>query len=120
MHPNSLSKARLVREAMRERAMEVYEAYMKLAADAQAAQAFEVAEKILRFLIEHNPADPDGTRLIDPSAAKPKELADGPKGPTIQIGIKFSGMDPNAQVKSLPEAVEAEVVSQEDSDKVDE
>lgn len=91
-------QVKVAREALRDRANEILEAYIALSAEAKAAGDFEVASDILWKLIEHMPHE-DGERLIDSSASKPKEI-EGKQGPTIQIGLVLGGV---SSKKELPE-----------------
>lgn len=86
------------RAALAAKALEHYELQLKLIMEAVNKGDIESAIKANQWLMEHMPAE-DGVRLIDPSAAKPKEVESGPKGPSIQIGIQLGGV--NAP-KSLP------------------
>ena len=90
-------KVREAREALKEKALELFEAYLLIIKDAHASGNFEVAAQHMQWLIEHMPKGDDGERVIDESAAKPKSV-ETPKGPTIQIGIALSPQKP----KELP------------------
>lgn len=83
-------KVRDAREALKERAIEILETYLAIIGEARAKGNFEVAAEHTRWLIEHMPAE-DLLRMIDPSAAKVKEVS-GPAAPTIQIGIALGGV----------------------------
>jgi len=80
------------REALRQKAMETWQKYMTLADTAIAAGDFETAEKVMRYVLDHMPADPDGTRLLDPSIDKApdKKQLEGPK---VQIGVMIGGVN---------------------------
>jgi hypothetical protein len=91
-------RVREAREALRERAMELFELQVQIIRQALLKGDFESAYKANEWLLEHMPAEDDGTRMIDSSAAEPKQIA-GPTGPQIQIGIKFGG-----NPKELPPA----------------
>ena len=88
------------REILRERAIEILEAYLAVAAQAKAAGKDDVALDAYKWLIEHMPRT-DDKGIIDSSAAKPKEIDSGPKKPIIQIGIALGGTQP----KQLPAQV---------------
>ena len=79
------------RELLKEKAIELYEEYRALAADAKGLGKVDIAEKILWNLIAHMPNE-DGQRMIDSDASQPKEL-EGPRGPQIAIGIQLGGVD---------------------------
>lgn len=91
-------RVREAREAIRERAIELFESYLALSAEARAAGKFEVAEKILWNLMDHVEEE-DGTKMFGQSVDKPKAIDPKSQGPSIQIGIQLGGMD---QTKALP------------------
>jgi hypothetical protein len=84
-------RVREAREALKEKALELYEAYMDLAKTAKDQGDFVVAETILWKLIEHMPNE-DGTRMIDASASKPI-VKEGPAMPAIQIAVALGGIN---------------------------
>lgn len=88
---NYFSSVRKARAALRERAFETYEKLQKIIDMAAAAGDFETAGKYAWMLIEHTP-DEDGETVIAGSAAKPKMVEAGPRGPTIQIGVRVGGV----------------------------
>lgn len=94
----AFSKVRAAREAMKEKALATYELYLETIQEARENGEFEFALEHLRWLLEHAPNE-DGVRIIDATAAKPKEV-DGPRGPTIQIGI---ALQPS---KALPQVID--------------
>lgn len=98
-HPSKgpLSKVRAAREILRERAMELIESYIALAAEAKAAGKWEVAEEALWKLIDHIPKE-DAVGIIDSASSKVQEVS-GSRQPTIQIGIALGGV---GQSKELP------------------
>jgi len=100
-------KVKVARELLRERAEEIFEAYMELAAQAKSEGKLEVAEEVLWKLIEHMPHE-EGDRMIDSSAAKPKEI-EGKQVPVIQIGIQL-GPNKNIPKELPPHVIEAEVL----------
>jgi hypothetical protein len=105
-------KVKEAREALRERALELYERHLALIDRAAEEGKIEYALEASQWLIEHMPASDDGERMIDSSAAKVKEVSGGSSGPTIQIGI---ALGPNkVQVKELgSQVVEAEILKNE-------
>lgn len=80
------------RAALAAKALEHYELQLKLIMEAVNRGDIETAVKANQWLLEHMPAE-DGVRLIDPSAAKPKEVESTSKGPAIQIGIQLGGIN---------------------------
>lgn len=102
----SFSSVRKARALLREKSLETYEAYMRLAGMAAANGQFEVAEKIYRYILDHT-VDDDDTPLLGPSVDKPKQVESGPKGPAITIGVAIGGL---GQPKALPEAPAIEVI----------
>lgn len=105
------------REALRERAVDLFEKYWSLIQKAEDAGQFDVAMEHARWLVEHMPAGEAGERMIDSSAAKPKEI-EGPKGPQIQIGIALGGMKPPTTVQ-LPVADVIDVTPVKDTNGID-
>lgn len=96
------------REALRAKALELYEKHIALIDKAADEGKIEAALQASQWLIEHMPAGNDGERMIDASAAKVKEIASGPSGPTIQIGI---ALGPGIKPKELgSHVVDAEVI----------
>jgi hypothetical protein len=108
-------KVREAREALKAKAMEIYELQMKIITEAIAAGDYETAAKANQFLMEHLP-DEDGTSLLNISVDKPKESGDK-SGPTIQIGFALGGLPPPKG--ALPPAV-IDVEPVEPSDKTEE
>lgn len=102
------SRVKEVREALKERALELYEAYRDLAKEAQATGNLEVAEAILWKLIEHMPNE-DGEGMVDISVDKPKQV-EANKGSTVNIGFVLGGITPR---KALPETAAIDVVPEE-------
>jgi hypothetical protein len=93
-------KVAAARQILMERAEEIIVAYMALASKASEAGKEDVAADILWKLIKHMPKQ-NGQTLIDPDAAKPKELDAASRGPQIQIGIALGGV---TQPKQLAKA----------------
>ena len=93
------------RAALQEHAFQTYEKLQKIIDMAAAAGDFETAAKYAWMLIEHTPAE-DGETVIAGSAAKPKEIETGHKGPVIQIGVRVGG----SQKEALPEPVVIDVI----------
>lgn len=97
-------RVREAREALRAKAMEIYETQMRIVAEALAAQEYEVAAKANQFLMAHLPPDSDGTRLIDADIDAPGRPGRDAMGPSIQIGFQLGGM--TAPPKALPTVIE--------------
>lgn len=91
-------KVKEAREALKAKALEIYEMQVRIIDMALAAQEFEVAAKANQFLLEHMPTE-DGIRLLEGSVDKTASDS-GPKGPTIQIGIALGSQ----KVHELPPA----------------
>jgi hypothetical protein len=102
-------KVKEAREALRAQALELYERYNMAIQNALADGEYEVAMDHMRWLIEHMPKGDDGERMIDESAAKPKQV-EGLKGPSIQIGIALGGV---TKPKELPQAEVIDITSEE-------
>jgi hypothetical protein len=92
-------KAKEAREALRGKALVIFDLYIRLIENAMAAQDYETAEKALRFLQEHMPKDEDGTTMLDSSIDKKPDKASGPVGPTVNIGFAIGGV---RQPQALP------------------
>jgi hypothetical protein len=92
----SLSKIREAREALKARALELFERHLEVIDKAIDTGDLEVASKHLQFLGVRMPKDDDGTTFLDSSLDNKKQI-EGPKGPQIQIGIALNGSQ-----KSLP------------------
>lgn len=101
-------RVREAREVLRERAVDLLAKYELIIDQAIKDGKLEVAAEHVQWLLEHTAAE-DGERIIDPSAAKPKEIQ-GSTGPTIQIGIALGTDKP----KTIgPQVIEAEVLKHE-------
>ena len=98
----SVKKAR---QRLMERADEIIEKYLKMIDMAIAAGDFETANKGFQFLVEHMPKE-DGESIITESAAKPRQVEVGHKGPVIQIGLQVGGIN---EPKALPEPITIDV-----------
>ena len=70
-------KVKEAREALREKALELFELQVSIIREALNKGDFESAYKANQWLMEHMPASDEGERLIDSSAAKPKEITSG-------------------------------------------
>lgn len=99
---NYFPKVREAREALKAKALALFEKYEAIIDKAIAAGDLEVAATHVQWLIEHMPNE-DGERMIDATAAKPKKLETAKTGPSIQIGIALGGMN---KPKTLPEVTE--------------
>lgn len=88
------------REALKDKALEILEKQSTIVDLAIAKEDYETAGKLNQWLIEHMPKGDNGETIIDESAATPKELASGPTGPTIQIGIQLGAPPPTKQLSS--------------------
>lgn len=87
------------REALRERALELFELQVQIIRQALLKGDFESAYKANEWLLAHMPPDEDGQRLVEGSVDNTKEITQG-QGPSIRIGIAFGGID---KPKELPE-----------------
>lgn len=91
-------KVKEAREALKAKALELYELQLEIVKTALANGEFEVAAKANQWLIEHMPAE-DGTKMIDTSIDTNKIVEKGPTGPMINIGFQLGGIN---QTKELP------------------
>lgn len=105
----SFPKVKEAREALKARAMELFDLQIQIILAAVANKDYESASKANQWLLDHIPAD-DGVRMFDGSVDK--EVSNqGQLGPTIQIGIAL-GAAP--EPKALPPAtIEGEVIKHE-------
>ena len=109
---NAFGRVREAREALRDKASEILEAYLANAKEAQAAQEFETASKALQWLMEHMPADEEtGEKLVDTSVDKQAKQIEKNTMPSIQIGFALGGLPQTA--KALPKP-KVEVIEVED------
>lgn len=94
-------KVHAAREALRERAEELISEYIDIAKQAKASGDYESAYKALQWLIDHIPAEEDGTRVVDRSQDK-IAITDGSRsnGPQINVGIMVGGV--GGKKKELP------------------
>lgn len=103
----SFPKVLEAREALANKALELFKIYETLIREALAAGEFEVASDALQFLMKHMPKDSNGVSLLETSIDK---VSDGrkalPAGPKVQIGIAVGGT-PNRI--GLP-AAQAEII----------
>lgn len=96
------STVKAAREALKNGSSQFTQDYILLIAEARAKGMYKEALEALKWLIEHTPADEDGLRIIDESAAKPKPVDQGTNNkPIVQIGIAFSN---KPQQAALPPA----------------
>jgi hypothetical protein len=83
-------KVREAREALKEKALDLFEQYDNAIKVALANGEYDVALKHLQWLIEHMPAE-DGERMVDASVNK-----EGGEvraiGPQINLGIMLGGV----------------------------
>lgn len=103
------SKVKEAREALRDKAVELFTGYMALIQTAQAAEEFQVAAEGYQFLMKHLPKDEAGLTLLDSPVDK-QVVKTGSSGPTIQIGI---ALGPRPEVKALPPAVDIDLIENE-------
>lgn len=103
------SKVKEAREALKDKALELFEQYQSLIRDAIAAQDFETASKGLQFLMEHMPKDEDGVALLEPSVDKTPSQNKGNSGPTIKIGVMLGGVP---KTPELPPAIDVDVIEE--------
>jgi hypothetical protein len=107
---NPFPRLAKVREQLREKAAEIVDLYLENVVDAKESGDHETAAKSLQWLMEHMPADEDGTKLVDHSVDKVPKEKGGYSGPSINIGFALGGVKdqkglPAVEVKQLPAAV---------------
>lgn len=107
-------RVREARELLREHSAELVKMYLEAIQDAKANGESEVAIKAIQWLVEHMPADEDGTRIIDASVDKKVEIAEKDNRPTVQIGISLGGVNNPKQVAAAkspkPKAINGEII----------
>jgi len=106
-------KVKAAREMLKARAIEIYEQLMQVTAMAAATQDYQTASANLKWLMEHIPADDDGTRVIDMSVDKPKIVEVGSNGPVVQFGFQIGGLN---TPKELPPAQVIDVTPTESNE----
>ena len=116
-HKGFFTKVRVARELLKEKSEDILKEYLDVVQQAKVAGDYESAYKALQWLIEHMPADDDGSRLVEQSVDKKQEASQQQTGPAIQIGIAVGGLCPQRQIslkkpEELP-TVTAEVVEDE-------
>lgn len=102
-------RLREVREMLRQQAAELIAEYMVTAKEAREAGEFEAAGKMIWNLIEHMPAEEDGTKLVDVSVDKQPKIDNKKTDNRIQILLA-----PTApMVRQLPtkQVLDAEVTN---------
>jgi len=102
---NYFSKVPEARAELRAQALKILERFQNVLLSAEANGDFESAIKGYQWLIEHLPAHEDGTRMVDQSIDKPKQV-EGYQGPAVQIGFNLSGI---SQPKELPAGPESAI-----------
>jgi hypothetical protein len=101
IHKGIFTRVKVARELLRQKAEEIFTEYMDVIQKAKDSGNYDAAAKHLQWLMEHMPAEEDGTRMVDSSVDKRTEVIDSkPSGPAIQIGIKVGGIGENQ--KKLP------------------
>lgn len=97
MSKSFFPRVKEAREALKEKALQLFQTQLLIIEAALNAGDFETAANANQWLIDHTP-DEDGTRMIDISVDKPKQVERAL--PSIQIGFQLGGM---SQPKQLPE-----------------
>lgn len=110
------TKVKAARELLRQQAEDIVNLYMENAKVAMARGDHETAQKALQWLLEHMPAEVDGSRVVDMGIDKQVIQQQGPTGPMIQIGINVGGipvkpLDAPKVAGELP-PIEAEVIDE--------
>lgn len=108
------TKVKVARELLRQKAEDIINEYMDVAAKAKDAGDYQTAAKALQWLIEHIPAEEDGTRIVDSSIDKQVAPVQQDNRPAIQIGIQVGGITPKQLAVPKPkELVKGEVIDAE-------
>src|SRR4051812_26597893 len=82
---DSFPRIKEAREALKAKALAMWEVYERAIQKAIDAEEYEVALKAMQWMIEHSP-DHNGERMLNRSIDS-KEIDSKSKGPQIQIGI---------------------------------
>ena len=98
-------KVREAREALRAKALELHNLHLEIIQAAIDKGDLETAAGEVRWLTEHMPKGDDNERMIDESAAKPKQI-EAPRGPQVNIGFTLGGI---GEARTLPPAVTIDV-----------
>lgn len=98
-------KVREAREALRAKALELHNLHLEIIQAAIDKGDLETAAGEVRWLTEHMPKGDDNERMIDESAAKPKQI-EQKRGPSVNIGFALGGL---GEARSLPPAVTIDV-----------
>lgn len=105
------TKVKVARELLRDQAEVILQQYMENIKKMQDAGEYEAAAKALQWLLEHMPADEDGSRALDTSVDKKAEQAQNTNvPPPIQIGIQVGGLGKQIVTKKPKELPPAEVI----------
>jgi hypothetical protein len=111
MPPKSpFPKVKEAREALKEKALELFEEYRSMIREAREKGEYEIAAKHIQWLIEHMPMDEDGSTMVDPSVDKPKPETKA-TGPSINIGFNLGGIESPKELP-LPEIKVIDVKSE--------
>lgn len=92
-------KVKEAREALRAKALELYELQVAIIREALVTGKVDVAAAANQWLIEHMPEE-EGVRMIDASIDKPKQI-EGQAGPQINIGFALGGMNAPKELPSV-------------------
>ena len=99
------TKVKVARDLLRERADVLLQQYLNIVDMATAAGDYETAAKAMQWLMDHMPAEDDGTRIVDVSVDKKQQQVQPQALPQIQIGIAVGGVSKELsakKVKALP------------------
>lgn len=97
-------KVKEAREALREKALELYQQYDAAIKKAIADDKLDLALPAMQWLMEHMP-DEDGTKMLESSIDKQAPAA-GLAGPQINIGFSLGGVKASNALPALPTIVE--------------
>ena len=78
------------RAALRAKALELHNLHLEIIQAAIDKGDLETAAGEVRWLTEHMPKGDNNERMIDESAAKPKQI-EAPRGPQVNIGFALGG-----------------------------
>lgn len=107
------SKVRVAREVLRERAEELINEYLDIASKAKDSGDYQTAAKAMQWLIEHLPADEDGTRVVETGVDKQQQQVVQQAPPQVRVGIVVGGIGGKQLPKPKPKEITAEVIDAE-------
>lgn len=108
------SKVRAAREVLRERAEELINEYLDIAAKAKDSGDYQTAAKAMQWLLEHMPADDEGIRVVETGVDKQQQQVVQQAPPQVKVGIVVGGIGGKNQLaKPKPKEITTEIIDAE-------